>query len=117
MNHYDTKRSPWGDIDNAFAPMYNECVIVSFSRQDRKYNLTLKCCVFVDNTDVSFDDSTIDTKMEQIIVQIRKDDWAYVKQLRRGDTLERPELNGKKYKVEEVTKDGLMDWIVRARSI
>lgn len=117
MNHYDNNRSPWENIDNAFVPMYNECVVVKFARGERKYNQTLKCCVFIDNTDVSFDDSTIDTKMEQIIVQIRKEDYAFVKQLRRGDTIERPEMNGKKYKVEEVVKDGLMDWVIKARSI
>ena len=41
--------------------------------------------------------------------------WPYVKQLTRGDLVER--ADGRKYKISKATYDELFGWIVYARSI
>lgn len=109
-------KSPWKDIDNAFLPMFTESVVVSGKRGQNVFKQTIEAAVFVDMTGDALADD-IDTDREDINVVFNQKDWAFVQKLLRGDEVERTMLNGIKYKIQEVKHDGLMGWVVKARSI
>ena len=67
-------KSPFENIDSAFAPMYDEDIWVQ--RKDGQQT-TLQASVFVDNTAMPLSDGMMDTDCEQINVLVRKCDWPY----------------------------------------
>jgi len=110
-------KSPWIDNDKAFAPMFTESIVISCKRSNKTIKQTIEAAVFVDMTGDAISDNTLDTDREDIDIVCRKEDWAFVQKLLRGDSIERTEVNGVKYSVKEVKHDSIMGWVITARSI
>lgn len=110
-------KSPWIDNDKAFAPMFTESIVISCKRSNKTIKQTIEAAVFVDMTGDAISDNTLDTDREDIGIVCRKEDWAFVQKLLRGDSIERTEVNGVKYSVKEVKHDSIMGWVITARSI
>lgn len=94
--------------------MYDEPVLVTLKRDGETKRQTITCAVFTDQTGDAYASGSMDTEREDIGVNCRKSDWAFVSQLRRGDRLERPFVN-KTYCVSEVVRDSLAGLVIRAR--
>ena len=103
-------KSPFENIDAAFAPMYDEDIWIS--RKDGQQT-TVQASVFLDNTALPISEDMMDSDCEQINVLVRKCDWPFIKALVRGDVLKR---DGKRYTVQEVVSDGAMGLVIKARS-
>lgn len=106
--------TPWDNIENAFEPMYDECVGLKDKKND--INQTIKCCVMTCSTaDVDSDDF-MDNDNEQVVFCCRKEDYCYVSKLSRGDTVLR-QFGNKTYCVQEVTEDHLLGLIIKVKSV
>ena len=62
-------------------------------------------------------DEAVDTDMENINICCNQSDYAFIQKVRRGDTIERTEVNGVKYKIKSVKHDDVMGLVIQARSI
>lgn len=109
-------KSPWTDNDKAYSPMFTESVVISGTRGQDSFRQTIEAAVFVDNTGDALAEN-IDTDREDIDIVFDMKDWAFVQKLLRGDTVERTTLNGVRYRIQEVKRDFLMGWVVKARSV
>lgn len=110
--------NPWNDIDKAFAPMFTETVSVSGKRKDNKsFKTNVEVCIFTDNTSDVISDSALDSDSESILVSFKRDDWQFVNSLKRGDVIERVEWPDSKYVVQDVLKDMVMGYVVKAKLI
>lgn len=109
-------KSPWTDNDKAYSPMFTESVVISGTRGQEGFRQTIEAAVFVDNTGDALAEN-IDTDREDIDIVFDMKDWAFVQKLLRGDTVERTTLNGVRYRIQEVKRDFLMGWVVKARSV
>jgi len=97
--------------------MFCEDVIINTSDGKRT---TLQAAVFVDGTlDEPVSSSEfMDTDIEGVNILFRKVDWPFVRdKIKRGDTIERKDFNGVRYKVYDVKNDNCLGWCVRARSV
>ena len=106
-------KSPWDINDRAFEPMYEESVVIRHGTDEQ----TISCIVYSDMTGEPVTDSAMDTEREDINISCRKNDWAFVQALRRGDKVIRTATNGKTYTVQSVKYDSVMGWVIAARSI
>ena len=106
-------KSPWKDNDVAFEPMFTESIVLTHKNEKQ----SIEAAVFIDNTADSIVDEALDTDFEEIKVVCKRKDWGYVSKLVRGDLVERTEVNGVKYKVQEIKNDSLMGICILARSI
>lgn len=111
------EKSPWRDNDDAFTDMFDESVVLSGTRPTGNFKQTIKVALFVDYVPDSMSEDIMDTNIEYIHLCCNSKDVAFLVKLQRGDTIERTEYNGLKYKVQEVKHDGLMGWVITARSI
>ena len=109
--------SPWKDSDKAYAPMFTESIVISGTREDGTFKQTIQAAVFIDMTADAISDEAIDTDRENINICCNQKDYAFVQKLLRGDTIERPEINGVKYKIKSVKHDDVMGLVIQARSI
>lgn len=109
--------SPFKDIDDAFDPMYTECVVISGKRGDKSFRQTIQACVFTCATADALDEMAVDTDREDIRVVCKQKDYAFVQALRRGDVVDREAANGVRYRISDVRRDALMGWVIDARSI
>jgi hypothetical protein len=107
--------SPWKKSEKAYAPMMDEKIVVEKKSDNTRQTLTV--CVFISITDDPFSTEALDANAETITVVTKKCDCDYVRSLRRGDVITRPEMAGRKYTIQQVRKDELMDWIITAREI
>lgn len=53
--------SPWKDNDVAFAPMFDESVVISGTRPTGNFKQTIRVAFFVDFTGDPMSDETMDT--------------------------------------------------------
>ena len=108
--------NPWNDIDSAFDPMFDEEIVVKFTRNGEPCSRTLKVYVVSGATSDSMSEDIIDAQGDTIDVIARKEDCEFVSTLKRGDVVVRPMFYDRTYAVEEVKYDELMHLVVRARS-
>lgn len=109
--------SPWNIDDKAFAPMYEEPLLVRHTDGGKTVDQTLMCIVFSDATGEAISAEAMDTEREDITISFRARDWAFVQSLKRGDKVARPTTNGKTYAVQEVKYDAVMGWVISARGV
>lgn len=108
--------NPWKDTDKAFLPMFTETIAVSGSRKDNKsFKTNVEVCIFTDNTSDVISDTALDSDSESVLVSFKRDDWQFVNSLKRGDVIERVDLFGQKYAVQNVVKDATMGYVVKAK--
>lgn len=105
--------SPWKNNEDAFCTMFDETVMVSFTRNNVENKQSIKVNIFLDNTEMPIDDNVMDSNIEQLLLIIKQKDWAFCKTLARGDTITRN--NGKQYGVMSVNDDELMGLVITAR--
>ena len=110
-------KSPWTDSNEAYGPMFTESVVISGTRETGTFKQTIQAAVFVDITGDALTDDAMDTDMETINICCNVSDYAFVQKLLRGDTVERTEVNGVKYKIKSVKRDDVMGWVIQARSV
>lgn len=109
--------SPFKGIDDAFDPMFNECVVISGRHGTKSFKQTIEACVFTCATADALDDMAIDTNREDIHIVCKQKDYAFVQALQRGDVVDREATNGVRYRISDVRRDALMGWVIDARSI
>lgn len=97
--------------------MFDESVVLSGTRPTGTFKQTIKVVVFADYMPDPASDDMLDTNVECIHICCQSKDVAFLVKLQRGDTIERTEYNGVKYKIQEVKHDGAMGWVITARSI
>lgn len=110
-------KSPWTDVDGAFCVMYDEPVVISGKRADRRFCQTIDAVVFASSTGDALADGMMDSDREDIYIVCRQQDYAFVQSLQRGDMVSRTAFNGLSYKVQDVRRDMLMGWLIAARSV
>ena len=110
------KKNPFSMIENfkAFAPMFQEDIIISFKENNETKKQTIRCCIFTDNMSDPYEDNTMDTNFQQIHISCMREDWKFLKNLKRGDTVVRPSIN-KKYSIQKVDDDFNMGIVITAR--
>ena len=57
------------------------------------------------------------SKCESIQLVFKDCDWNTISKVSRGDVIERPEFNGRKYSVSEVVHDPNIGSLIKARSL
>lgn len=72
--------------------------------------------VFDDLEGDPLSDQSLDTERRDIVVECRVEDWHFVKKLKRGDRIERPDA-GLKYAVSQVRNDADQGIVIKARQI
>lgn len=105
--------SPWKNIDGAFEPMMDECMSIYAVNGDAT---SLRVCVFTDNTIDPDTDEFLSSEESQINISCRREDYPFVKSLKRGARIHRPKTN-KNYAVQEVVEDFVMGLVIKAKSI
>lgn len=107
-------RSPWTNTDNAFEPMFNDVIEIVCSNGNRQ---TLSCVLLTDGTGEVLTNEMIGTDRQDISLNIKKEDWWFLKNVEIGDIINR-EVNGTKmtYSVSEIVDDFLMGKVIKARS-
>lgn len=109
------KKGPWDGIDDAFSPMFNEHITI---HTKDGYDYSILVSVFDDITDdVLLDEHSMNSKCESIQLVFKDCDWNMISKVVRGDVLERPEFNGRKYSITEVKHDPNIGNLIRARSL
>lgn len=104
-NPYDLK-----DFDRAFDPMFTDEIVVETSKGSQ----TLKCVVFTDNTSDVLTNDMIDSDIEEISINIRKEDWWVMDEIEVGDSISR---NNQQYKVTNVVDDFALGKVIKVRSV
>lgn len=104
-------KSPFENIDGAFAPFYDETITIQ-SKDGSSGTFEVSC--FTDGTADPLTDDMMETDREDITFLFKKCDWAFVKKLQRGATIQRM-ANSKKYSVSEAKLDNALGWVVTAR--
>ena len=94
-------KSPFAFDDKAFAPMFDEKIIID---SDEK-KAVLPCVVFLCDTGEPLTDAALDTAREDIMLVFRAADWPFVRTVQRGAEITL--TNGKKYKAYRVAEDAL----------
>lgn len=110
-------RNPFEQIDEAFGPMFTECVQLRAKSGSRKLEQSVRAAVFNDATAEEFSDSSLATECEYISVVADSKDVQVVKGLKVGDEIIRYETNQKTYLVQSCVYDAGMGYVIRARSI
>lgn len=101
------------EIENAFAPMYNEQAAFTTKSGERQ---ALDVCVFDDvEGETLLEEGSMETNRRNIQLNLRMSDWNFVKTLKRGDAIEIP-CRGK-FAVVSVQNDPNIGIVVNARSI
>ena len=115
MNCCNTK-DPFSFTENfkAFSPMFQEHVIISFKENNEVKSQTIRCCVFTDDNADTYEDNSIDTNFQQIHISCMKEDWEFLRGLKRGDIINRP-VYKKKYKIQKIDDDFGMGFVITAR--
>lgn len=96
--------------------MFTESIVISGKRGDKAFRQTIEAAVFVDMTGDALTGDAIDTDREDIDIVCRKEDYAFVQKLLRGDLIERIAYNGVTYAIKEVRNDSIMGLVISARS-
>lgn len=105
-------KSPWHEIDRAFAPMFDE--EVALIAQDGR-RTTARCAVFDDWTGDPLADGMMDTQRRDVHFVVRREDWPFAKTLKRGAKAER--ADGSEWSVYEVREDASLGLVLDARSM
>ena len=106
-------KNPFDNIDKAFEPIMDECVSISATNGDET---TIRVCVFTDNNADPDSNDYLSSEESQINISCRRDDYSFVKTLKRGAIIYRPSTN-KKYAVQELVEDFVMGLVIKAKSI
>lgn len=106
-------KNPFDNIDKAFEPMIDECISISATNGDATSLLVL---VFTDNNADPDSNDFLSSEESQINISCRRDDYSFVKTLKRGAIIHRPRTN-KNYAVQEVVEDFVMGLVIKAKSI
>lgn len=106
-------KSPFEKIDGAFCPFFDETITIE--SKDGSSG-TFLCCCFTDGTADPLTDDMMETDREDMTFVFMKGDWAFVKKLQRGSTIQRMS-NSKKYSVSEAKLDNALGWVVTAREM
>ena len=105
--------SPFDNTFPAFEPFFDEVVVITHADKPQ----SIPVCIFADGIGDALAEDSVDTDREDITLIFRREDWAYVQTLQRGDILKRTVTNGKSYTVQSSKYDSAMGWCVSARSI
>lgn len=109
------KKGPWDCIDDAFSPMFNEHITIHVKDG---YDYSILVSVFDDITDdVLLEEHNMNSKCESIQLVFKDCDWNMISKVARGDVIERPEFNGRKYSVSEVVHDPNIGNLIKARTL
>lgn len=92
-------KSPFYGNEKAFDPFYEEDAIVELKGGQKQ---TVKVLVMTDNTADPTVEEMLDTDEESIAVTFRKQDWAYLADIKRGDRITFPAKGLRKQKVYSV---------------
>lgn len=107
-------RSPFTNIDKAFAPFYTD--FFSVKTKDGK-KTTLRTCLFQNMTGEPFSEDAMETDRQDIMLICKEEDWPWVKKnVSRGDLIQ-SDSSGKKYRVSEVEDDFGVGKMIRAREV
>lgn len=68
-------KSPFGNIDDAFAPMFDEKVAVK-TVEGKETNL--RACMFIDGDSDPLADDMMETERDDMIFMFQKKDWPFV---------------------------------------
>lgn len=104
--------NPWDNDNKAFEPMFFECVSIIGKRENETIKQTMNVSIFSEVYDSPL--SEIDSETIVLDFVVLKENWPLVHTIRRGDTVLR---NDSKYKVQQVIKDELLGWVIKAREI
>ncbi len=102
---------PWHDTDDAFDVFFDETVAVKTA--DGK-TTPLRAAVFLDGMADPLADGMMDTDRQDLVFVFLKQDWPFVKTLKRGATITRCSTD-KTYAVAEAKLDNCLGWCVTAR--
>lgn len=103
--------TPFTNVEDAFDVFFNETIAVK--TPDGK-STPLRAAVFTDGMGDPLTDDMMDSQREEITFVFLKDDWPFVKTLKRGATITRC-LIDKTYAVSEAKLDNCLGWCVTAR--
>lgn len=101
--------NPW-DIDEAFEPMFTDAISIDCNSGRQ----TLKVIVFDASDNEALSEDMVDSDRKYVDIYFMQKDWAFVKQLRRGDVIERNDKSIR-YAVRSVVNDELFGVVVHAR--
>lgn len=99
----------------AFEPMFDEAVSVVSTRDGKTVKTSLMVGVFSEGTVEPDMDGVMDTELEAVTFVVRREDWPFVKAMRRGDSIARPD--GRNYQVKSIKRDEVIGWIITAREV
>lgn len=95
--------------------MFNEHITIHVKDG---YDYSILVSVFDDITDdVLLEEHNMNSKCESIQLVFKDCDWNMISKVSRGDVIERPEFNGRKYSVSEVVHDPNIGNLIKARTL
>lgn len=109
-------KSPFSkDTIKAFKVFYDTPLI--FKKKKGSYTQTINCSVFTDNTQDPLSDEAMDTDRESINILVPREKWSLLKDLERGDKIERSGLLKKRYyTINNVMEDDIFGYVINASS-
>lgn len=105
--------NPFSDTEKAFRPFFGEAVVARLKSGEAQ---TITAVVFDDIEGDPLSDQSLDTERRDIVVLCRAEDWLFVRKLKRGDRIERPDAC-LKYAVSQVRNDADQGIVIKARQI
>ena len=105
------------ETDGAFAPMFDEPVVITCQRDGGKMSQTVMCCVLSTVTDEPYSDDMLEANRVATDFICKRSDWKFLDMVRRGDVVERQGVLKKtRYTVQSVVEDDAVGIIVKAKS-
>lgn len=105
-------KSPFQDIgEGAYAPFFDDTVSITTKSGESG---TFDVSVFQDGIADTLSDDMMDTEREDLTFVFSIKDWPFVKNLKRGDTIQRFATE-KTYVISEAKRDNLLGWVAIAR--